>query len=236
MALLQRASPPKSPQQSQPAVYQDKETETNYFSHVISSSNPSHTKIRLQANIHTLHELVQPCAEEEVLKAALVHVKAAVSVLQSMGKFPRSTLQAKHLYPPNMNCEKQRKFLSTKKKRESSATTMRKPSLDDIKRCKNTLQKYEPQCCGVCLQEEDKATTKVVEWTQCASCGLWLHTTCSNSSVSFAISVYRLTRTTCVTSNKCTDRIVYLLSVIRFHTSYALHFSIQLAIKLFLYL
>ena len=137
----------------------------------------------IQANIHTLHELVQPCAEEQVLKAALVHVKAAVSVLQSMGKFPYSTLQAKHLYPSNMNCEKQHKFLSTKKKRESSATTMRKPSLDDIKRCKNTLQKYEPRCCGVCLQEEDKATTKVVEWTQCASCGLWLHTTCSNSSV-----------------------------------------------------
>ena len=110
MALLQQESPPHSP----PTEHEDI---PNYFSQVLSSSSTPSTKTHLQASILKLQQLVQPCVEDEVLKAALVHVKAAVSVLESRDKFTSSTLQAKHVYPPNVKCEKQRKFLSTKKKR-----------------------------------------------------------------------------------------------------------------------
>ena len=78
--------------------------------------------------------------DEDILKTALGQVKATVSVIQSRQKFHSSTLQEKHLYPPNANCERQRKFLSIKKKRGSSVTTMTKPYLEDIARCKNVLK------------------------------------------------------------------------------------------------
>ena len=78
--------------------------------------------------------------DEDILKTALGQVKATVSVIQSRQKFHSSTLQEKHLYPPNANCERQCKFLSTKKKRGSSVTAMTKPSLEDIARYKNVLK------------------------------------------------------------------------------------------------
>ena len=115
--------------------------------------------------------------DEDILKRALGQVKATVSVIQSRQKFHSSTLQEKYLYPPNANCERQCKFLSTKKKRGSSVTTMTKTSLEDIARLK-----CEPQCCGVCLQEEDMFTTEVIEWIHCTHCGLWLHTSCAKRS------------------------------------------------------
>ena len=107
MALLQQ----ESPQHSQPTEHQDMEKEPNYFSQVLSSSStPSPTKTPLQASILRLQELVQLCVENEVLKTALVHVKAAVSILETRDKFTSSTLQAKRLYPPNVKCQKQRRF------------------------------------------------------------------------------------------------------------------------------
>ena len=180
MALLQQ----EPADHMTPHNMKDMETEVNndYFSQILSSSsNPTNTKTHLSAEILRLQQLVQQCMDEDILKTALAQVKATVSVIQSRQKFHNSTLQEKHLYPPNANCERQRKFLSTKKKRGSSVTTMTKPSLEDIARCKNVLKKCEPQRCGVCLQE-DKFTTEVIEWIQCTHCGLWLHTSCAKRS------------------------------------------------------
>ena len=138
MALLQQ----EPADHMTPHNMKDMKTEVNndYFSQILSSSsNPTNTKTHLRAEILRLQQLVQQCMDEDILKKALGQVKATVSVIQSRQMFHSSTLQEKHLYPPNANCERQRKILSTKKKRGSSVTTMTKPSLQDIARCKNML-------------------------------------------------------------------------------------------------
>lgn len=119
--------------------------------------------------------------EEEILRAALIHVKAATSVLTSMKKFPCNRLPAKRLYPANINSEKQCKFFSTKKKSRLSMS-LSKPSYNTIVECKNTLRKYVPRHCGVCLQEDDKASTEIIKWVQCSQCELWLHTSCTSGA------------------------------------------------------
>ena len=115
MALLQQ----EPADHTTPHNMEDMETEVNndYFSQIpSSSSNPTNTKTHLRAEILRLQQLVQQCMDENILKTALGQVKATVSVIQSRQKFHSSTLQEKHLYPPNANCERQPKILSTKKK------------------------------------------------------------------------------------------------------------------------
>ena len=142
----------------------DNAVNAEYFSRILSSGSSTHqTKLQLHSGIYRLQELTHQCTNNSILKAALGHVKAAISVMTAMDKHPQHILPLKRTYGPNKNSEKQHRFLSTKKKR-TATPTLSTPSLDTLLKCKETLQQIVPRRCGVCLHEEDNSSGNIIDW------------------------------------------------------------------------
>lgn len=155
---------------------------STYFTNSLPKTidvNYNTSKTKLQRKIIELQEAVDHCTNVDALNTATGHIQAALSLVNAIQKMPQEkALNRKRSYAPNSNHEHQ-VFFSTKKKRIEGKTTMRKPTVNQIVDIKEKLQSEEPIFCGVCLNENDKGNSGVVEWIQCSVCTLWLHQRCA---------------------------------------------------------
>ena len=112
-----------------------------------------------------------PCRDLQTLKTVKRHLSSALLVLKvdkEKSKLPR--LDPKSNPAPNANHEKQPRFFSTKRKRQSKAR-LPKPSHVDEENTWNKLVTTEVTVCEYCWQEEDDGDDPDVSWISCSNCG-----------------------------------------------------------------
>ena len=66
-----------------------------------------------------------------------------------------SSFPTKKRPAPNSNMEKQVRFKSTKKPRETKSQSLTKPTSDDVDKCIETMEDVDVAVCGVCFREDD---------------------------------------------------------------------------------
>ena len=82
------------------------------------------------------------CDDSEALKCALKHVQTAEASLRAIAQCRASTIPAVRRVPANKKLERQLRFFSTKKKRQSIASRLQKPSADKVSAVKQCLMQY----------------------------------------------------------------------------------------------
>ena len=138
---------------------------------------------------------------EEVVKAGLEHLRSAVSIMKALQK---KTSTSKNLVPtkyiaPNANSQVQRRFHSTKRKRQASITPgLKKPTLEQMDSCVSEMSELEVKVCGICFMEDDKGICTEVPWFQCSFCSIWLHTACATLNNSIDLSQPKLCCSRCI--------------------------------------
>ena len=80
---------------------------------------------------------------------------------------------------PNTN---NKTIYTKRKRRRKPANILFKPSIDEINSQRKKSKAEEPQFCGVCLKQNDKNLNDTIEWIQCTSCSMWLHTACTTGT------------------------------------------------------
>ena len=69
-------------------------------------------------------------------------------------------------------------FFSTKRKR-SSASRIKKPSVEEQESASHSLKTTEVTVCAICWKEEDdEHNSQEIEWISCSKCKLWMHKAC----------------------------------------------------------
>ena len=137
---------------------------------------PSASKQNIARKLHQLQLLASKCDNLATLNAAHIHLNATLSVFKVTQIAKAAKLPLKRKYPPNKNCET---LFSTKKKRLTATSSLRKPSREEADQCKQSLMKIDTVFCGICLQEEDKLNTQDIQWVQCYQCLMWVHLSCT---------------------------------------------------------
>ena len=141
------------------------------------------TKADVLENMQLLQSKVHSCTGNDILKAANTNIKAALSIITASEKHkPCVTVETKKRPPPNTNHDKQPVFHSTKKKRRTSTQPLAKPTCEELKEARKILDNTYVRVCGECHKEDDKEDVDVVQWIECSSCSLWIHTKCAQST------------------------------------------------------
>ena len=141
------------------------------------------TKADVLENMQILQSKVHSCTDNDILKAANTNIKAALSIITASEKHkPCVTVETKKHPPPNTNHDKQPVFHSTKKKRRTSTQPLAKPTCEELKEARKILDNTYVRVCGECHKEDDKEDVDVVQWIECSSCSLWIHTKYAQST------------------------------------------------------
>ena len=164
------------------AAEQGTEENLQYFSKLIKSSSSTSSstsnRVIIKKQLDELYNMISNCTNQEAMKAATKHLRAAAMAIKSItsqeGK-PKQ-LPVKRHYAPNKKGETQR-FHSTKKKK-ASRKRWAKPTQDEIQSCASDLKETEAQFCGVCFKKEDTSDGDDVHWVECCECTMWIHTKC----------------------------------------------------------
>ena len=133
----------------------------------------------LKSTLHSLTSELQlyikDCNEVNTLKVLKQRLNSDIGLLTALINTPpgQTSLTPTTSISPNTN---NKTIYTTRKRRLKPANILSKPSMDEINSQRKKLKAEEPQFCGVCLKQNDKNKNDTIEWIQCTSCSMWLHT------------------------------------------------------------
>eukprot|EP00794_Sanderia_malayensis_P000640 gene640-1308_t len=135
---------------------------------------------------------MQECKNRIVLKEARAHLSNALNTLTGISTANETAeiQSAVRNIPLNAPATgKQSKFTNNSKNRttlkKKSWTTSKSTlnSEDEEMEVQETLEETVVNICGICFQENDGRNHRIVNWLQCAGCGVMLHKTCHTEHV-----------------------------------------------------
>ena len=165
---------------------------TEHFASVLNTErqfkNIERTKLDINSLMQQLKTNVEGCLSQEQLNVVKKHLQSAVSSMEAYNHYHtaqcNSTFNQTSNPPPNACNKKQLRFFSTKRKRNCTASKMKKPSHEEQKSASQSLQAMDVTVCAICWKEEDENNTEEdILWISCSKCELWMHTSCLKSDV-----------------------------------------------------
>ena len=151
-------------------------------------SQVKHPQATCDHNLRTLRNTVQSLTSEiqlhikdcsdanalQVLKQCLYSDIGVFTALINTSTSQTSLTPTTEIVP-NTNHQT---LYSTRKRRQTTMNTLSKPSIEEIATQRKKLKMEEPQLCGICLEQSVQKNGATIDWIQCASCNLWVHTAC----------------------------------------------------------
>jgi hypothetical protein len=140
-------------------------------------------KLEMKSLLDRVQGITDATNDSEVLKAGIMHVKNAVSIMEALPSGSTTTLPVKEKIASNANNVVQPRFASTKKKRSRLEihSKLSKPTALESESCRLKLLSVEVRVCALCFKEDDKVEkTPTVQWIQCTQCSIWVHSLCAS--------------------------------------------------------
>lgn len=159
--------------------------DTSSLNECRNKSSTGLLRIRSEANqlISEYQCFTQRSTNIDVLRAGLVHLKNAVSVMKGMEDY---SIHCDSLAPtariaPNYNSPVQARFSSTKRKRVTHTSSLKKPTVQEMADLPaRKIGNDEIRVCAKCFKEEEVISSMLedVSWDTCSVCDNWFHTAC----------------------------------------------------------
>ena len=136
--------------------------DSKYFATILRNVNASsilNLREMRRTELYDLLAILPSIENAETLRELIKHLCAALNMTKVTQQHPEIKINEKREIPPNKNSDKQLRYFSTKKKKQTAAQGMGKPSLEEYKSSVQCLEEQDIFVCGYCHKEDDSSSS-----------------------------------------------------------------------------